>query len=91
MKNPVSQYLYSVFRQAAGEFRQFAQKLMQGLSGTPFPRILVALIAAFLLITLVPLLLSLFIALILIRLLLAILPFNKKPGKPEAAKRSLRN
>jgi hypothetical protein len=76
MKSTSKQYLYSVFRQAMGEFRILGTKAMQLLMRTPLPRLLVLLIGLALILTIVPLLLSLFVVFILIKLLLVLVFMN---------------
>lgn len=73
MKNPTMQYLYSVLRQAAHEFKYMGKKFVQFLLRTPLPRILVACIAMALLITIIPLVLTLFVVFVLLKLLLLML------------------
>lgn len=72
MKNSIGQYLYSVFRQVAQEFRQVGQKVGARLLRTPLPKILMICIAIALLISIIPLLVTLFVAFVLIRLFLAL-------------------
>ncbi|MDE2429678.1 MAG: hypothetical protein KGM99_13215, partial [Burkholderiales bacterium] len=70
MKNATSQYLYSVFRQAMHEFRYYGNKFAQMLLRTPLPRVLVACIALALLITVIPLVVTLFVAFLLLKIML---------------------
>ena len=72
MKNSTTQYLYSVLRQAVHEFKYMGKKFFQILLRTPLPRILIACIALALLITVIPLMLTLFVAFVLLKLLLLI-------------------
>lgn len=73
MKSSTSQYLYSVFRQAAHEFSYLMKRFMQALMRTPLPKILLGCIALALLITLIPLALTLFAIFVLLKLLLVLL------------------
>lgn len=73
MKSSTSQYLYSVLRQAAHEFSYLMKKFMHALLRTPLPKILLGCIALALLITLIPLALTLFAVFILLKLLLVLL------------------
>lgn len=73
MKSSTNQYLYSVLRQAAHEFSYLAKKFMQTLMRTPLPKILLGCIALALLITLIPLALTLFAIFVLLKLLLVLL------------------
>ncbi|MBI1773524.1 MAG: hypothetical protein HYR68_14490 [Burkholderiales bacterium] len=81
MKNNAGQYLYSVFRQAAQEFRQIGQTIGDRLLRTPLPKILVVVLAIALLITIIPLIITLFIAFVLIRILLKILSMSMRQNQ----------
>jgi hypothetical protein len=72
MKNSNKQYLYSVLRQAWQELRALGDKAGQGLARTPLPRILILCIGLALLITLVPLILTLFVIFMLVKLFLLV-------------------
>ena len=76
MKNSTSQYLYSVCRQAFQEFKLIGVKCVTFLKATPLPRVLVFCIALALLITLIPLVLTLFFAFILLKILMLIVVLN---------------
>lgn len=84
MKSSTSQYLYSVFRQVAQEFRQIGQKIGTRLLGTPLPKILIICIALALFITIIPLVITLFVVFVLIKLLLGVITMGsgRNRGKP---------
>ncbi|MFZ6744101.1 hypothetical protein ACO0LC_12800 [Undibacterium sp. JH2W] len=84
MKNSASQYLYSVFRQVAQEFRQIGQKVGTRLLRTPLPKVLMVCIALALLITIIPLIITLFVVFVLIKLFLAVFTMGSAQGKPKA-------
>jgi len=81
MKNSISQYLYSVFRQAAQEFRQIGEKVGARLLRTPLPKILVIILAIALLVTIIPLIITLFVAFVLIRILLKIISMSVRQNR----------
>ena len=81
MKNSTSQYLYSVLRQAWQELRALGGKAAQMLMRTPLPKLLVLCIGLALIITIVPLILTLFVAFMLIKLLLLLVFMNVAPNK----------
>ncbi len=73
MKDSTRQYLYSVLRQAAHEVRYWGQKFAQALMRTPLPRLLVVCIGLALLITIIPLIFTLFVGFVLLKLLFLML------------------
>lgn len=70
MKNSTQQYLYSVLRQAWRELGVLGQKSTQVLMRTPLPRLLMLCIGIALVITIVPLVISLFVIFMLVKLFL---------------------
>lgn len=76
MKNSTSQYLYSVLRQAFQEFKVLGVRFLEFLKRTPLPRVLVFCIALALLITIIPLVITLFVIFFLIKLLLVMMATN---------------
>ena len=76
MKTSTSQYLYSVLRQAWQELRALGAKAAQVLLRTPLPKLLVLCIGLALIVTIVPLILTLFVAFMLIKLLLLLVFVN---------------
>jgi Flp pilus assembly protein TadB len=72
MSKETRQYLYSVMRQAAYEFKYMGKKALHGLMRTPLPKLLIVCIGLFLLVTLIPLVLSLFVVFLLLKLLLIV-------------------
>ena len=84
MKSNFSQYLYSVFRQVAQEFRQIGQKVGAHLMRTPLPKVLMVIIAIALLISIIPLIITLFVLFVLIKLFLAVFVIGGGQGKTKA-------
>lgn len=87
MKNSTKQYLYSVLRQAWQELRALGNNAAQVLMQTPLPRLLMLCIGIALLITIVPLILTLFVIFMLVKLFLLLVVMNvrsqKAADKPE--------
>lgn len=73
MSKETRQYLYSVIRQAAHEFKNLGARMLDGLMRTPLPKLLIVCIGLFLLVTLIPLMLSLFVVFLLLKLLLIVI------------------
>ncbi|MFZ6798492.1 hypothetical protein [Undibacterium sp. Di24W] len=86
MKNSTKQYLYSVLRQALQELRVFGTKAAQVLMRTPLPRLLMLCIGIALLITIVPLVLTLFVIFMLVKLLLALVVINVRSQKAKSGR-----
>ncbi len=84
MKNSNKQYLYSVLRQAWQELRALGDKAGQGLMRTPLPRILILCIGLALLITLVPLILTLFVIFMLVKLFLVVVTMSGRSREQTA-------
>ena len=82
MATPFSQYVYSVYRQAAGECRQVLHRLLATVAGTPLPRWLVVAMAVLLALSLIPFLLALCAMLIMLRVLFSLL--RPRPGADSA-------
>lgn len=76
MKNSNKQYLYSVLRQAWQELRVVGKKAGDALMRTPLPRVLMLCIGLALIITLVPLILTLFVIFMLVKLFLLVVVMN---------------
>ncbi|MFZ6748341.1 hypothetical protein [Undibacterium sp. Ren11W] len=72
MKNSTRQYLYSVLRQANQEFQTFAKKLGVSLLRTPLPKVLIIVLGAALLISMIPLVLTLFVIFVLLKIILSL-------------------
>lgn len=72
MKDSTKQYLYSVLRQAWQEFRVLGDRLGKQLMRTPLPRVLMLCVGLALVITLVPLALTLFVIFMLVKLMLVL-------------------
>lgn len=83
MKNDAGQYIYSVLRQAFQEFKIIANKSLAFLKRTPLPNILVWCIALALLITIIPLVISLFVIVVLIKLMMLLLSNDTKKSHPD--------
>ncbi len=81
MKTSTSQYLYSVLRQAWQELRALGGRAAQMLMRTPLPKLLVLCIGVALIVTIVPLILTLFVAFMLIKLLLLLVFMNVGANK----------
>ncbi|MBC3883034.1 hypothetical protein H8K35_16680 [Undibacterium sp. LX40W] len=81
MKSSTSEYLYSVLRQAWQELRALGGKAAQMLMRTPLPKLLVLCIGLALIITIVPLILTLFVAFMLIKLLLLLVFVSVRANK----------
>ena len=80
MSDRFSQYCYSVCRQAAQELGEVAAMIGRRLARTPLPAIIIWAICLLLLISLIPLMVTLFITLVVLRLLLG--AFSKQPVRP---------
>lgn len=91
MKTSTRQYLYSVLRQAWQELRTLGAKAVQVLLRTPLPKLLVLCIGIALLVTIVPLILTLFVAFMLIKLLLLLVFVNVGGDKKDRAGTSSRH
>ncbi|CAN5687072.1 hypothetical protein BH11PSE12_BH11PSE12_16350 [soil metagenome] len=63
------------------EFRFYGNRAVQLLLRTPLPRLLIACIAVALLITLIPLVLSLFVVFLLLKLLLLVVVLAVRKGR----------
>jgi hypothetical protein len=85
MKTSTSQYLYSVLRQAWQELSALGSRAAQMLMRTPLPKLLVLCIGLALIVTIVPLILTLFVAFMLIKLLLLLVFVNVGAGKKRQA------
>jgi Flp pilus assembly protein TadB len=81
MKNSTKQYLYSVLRQAWQELRVLGNKSAKVLMRTPLPRLLMLCIGVALLITIVPLVLTLFVIFMLVKLFLLLVVMNVRSQK----------
>lgn len=81
MNTSTKQYLYSVLRQAWQEMRVLGAKASQALMRTPLPRLLMLCIGLALVLTLVPLVLTLFVAFMLIKLFFIVVAMNMRNGK----------
>jgi ABC-type bacteriocin/lantibiotic exporter with double-glycine peptidase domain len=95
MKSSTRQYLYSVCRQAAHEFTYFGKKFVNFIMQTPLPRILMVCIAVAIMITLLPLVFTLFVLFLLLKCLILLIAFSirHQRGKPRQvlhARRSAR-
>jgi len=86
MKNSTKQYLYSVLRQTWQELRVFGTKSAKVLMRTPLPRLLMLCIGIALLITIVPLVLSLFVIFLLVKLFLALVVMNVRNPTAESGR-----
>lgn len=82
MKNSTQQYLYSVLRQAWRELGTLGQKASQVLMCTPLPRLLMLCIGIALVITIVPLVISLFVIFMLVKLLLLLVVMHVRKSNP---------
>ncbi|MBR7800016.1 hypothetical protein [Undibacterium fentianense] len=83
MKNSNKQYLYSVLRQAWHELGGLWSHVSAMLMRTPLPRVLILCVGLALVITLVPLILTLFVIFMLIKLILLAMVMNVR-GKQSA-------
>ena len=72
MKDSNKQYLYSIFRQAWQELRSVGNSAGAMLMRTPLPRILILCLGIALIVSLVPLILTLFVIFILVKLFLLV-------------------
>jgi len=88
MKSSARQYLYSVFRQVAQEFRQIGQKVGERLLGTPLPKVLMVCVGIALLIAIIPLIITLFIVFVLLKLLLAVVLMSMGQNQARAKPKS---
>lgn len=93
MKSSTRQYLYSVCRQAAHEFTYFGKKFLNFIMQTPLPRVLMVCVALAIMITLLPLVFTLFIVFLLLKCLLLLIAFSirhqrGKPRQMQYARRS---
>lgn len=76
MKNERQQFVYSVLRQTWMELRGLGRKAFSFLQKTPLPRVLVFLLGLAILLTIVPLMLTLFVVFMLIKLLVLMVVMN---------------
>lgn len=83
MKNESKQYLYSVLRQTWMELRTLGGKAFRVLQKTPLPRVLVFLLGLAILLTIVPLMLTLFVVFMLIKLLVLMVVMNRSRSRPD--------
>lgn len=88
MKNESKQYLYSVLRQTWMELRTLGGKAFRVLQKTPLPRVLVFLLGLAILLTIVPLMLTLFVVFMLIKLLVLMVVMNRSRSRPGMAPRA---
>ncbi|MBC3884392.1 hypothetical protein [Undibacterium griseum] len=80
MKHPFGQYMYSVLRQLSQEFRQFASRAALASLRTPLPRIALILLALMIMLSLIPLIITLFIALFAFRVFAGLI--TRGPASP---------
>lgn len=85
MKTSTNEYLYSVLRQAWAELRAIGAKGAQMLMRTPLPKLLVLCIGLALIVTIVPLIMTLFVAFMLIKLLLLLVFVNVRQTNNQRA------
>ncbi len=87
MKNDRQQFVYSVLRQTWMELRTLGRKAVGLLQRTPLPRVLVFLLGLTILLTIVPLMLTLFVVFMLIKLLVLMVVMN---GRRQSAEQPVR-
>lgn len=90
MKDTTKQYFYSVVRQAWQEFRAIGEKLGKKLMRTPLPRVLMLCIGLALVITLIPLAISLFVIFMLVKLFLLMVMMGGRAQRNQNAEQSFK-
>lgn len=78
MKNSAQSFWASAFAQTAQECRRLARRAFNWLQKTPLPRLAVFLLGIALLISLIPLMLTLFLIFLVIKLMLGLVLMNTR-------------
>lgn len=90
MKDSTKQYFYSVLRQAWQEFRALGDKLGKQLMRTPLPRVLMLCIGLALVVTLIPLALTLFVIFMLVKLFLLMIVMGGRAQRGQNAEQAFK-